>query len=56
VDRTTEDVKIEYQYEATADAEERLARAFDLILRLILSHPLPSQPPQSDHLPSEILR
>lgn len=56
MDRTTEDINIEYQYQATAGAEDRLARAFDLILRLILSDSLPSHPPQSDYLPSENLR
>lgn len=55
MDRTNEDIKIEYQYEATADAEERLARALDLILPLILSDSLPTQPAQSDDPPSEIL-
>lgn len=48
MDRATEDIKIEYQYQATADAEERLAQAFDLILRLIFSDSPPNQPTQSD--------
>ena len=56
MDRATEDIKIEYQYQATADAEERLAQAFDLILRLIFSDSPPNQPTQSDDPPSGTLR
>ena len=56
VNSATEDIKIEYQYEATADAEQRLAQAFDLVLRLVLSDSPPSPPTKTDDPPSEALR
>ena len=56
VDTTTEHINIEYQYEATNDAEERLAQAMDLVLRLILSDSPPSPPTKTDDPPSEALR
>ena len=56
VNSATEDINIEYQYEATNDAEQRLAQALDLVLRLVLSDSPPSPPIKTDDPPSEALR
>ena len=55
VNSATEDINIEYQYEATNDAEQRLAQALDLVLRLVLSDSPPSPPIETDDPPSEAL-
>ena len=56
MDRTTEDIKIEYRYEPTTDAEERVDQALDLILRIILSDSFTSLPGESVAPPAEVLR
>ena len=32
-----DDLRVEYEYQHTSDGEERLSRALDLVLRLILA-------------------
>jgi hypothetical protein len=56
VDTSTEDFKIEYRFEPTPEADERLARALDLLLWLILADSLPKPPAEFVAPPLEILR